>query len=330
MHISPISNFPNKISFKNTAKNGVVNMMTTKTPLMIDQHIHGAYGVNFNTAKIEEIKAVTDKLLRNGIGAFFPTLVTDTIEHIKTQISIIKQAAKTCPQILGIHLEGIFINPSKKGIHNPKQFLPLTVDNYKMIEDDFIKIVTLAPELDEGLIDYLKHKDIKIQAGHCIGGNLDEVDGVTHIFNAMSCINHRSDSTALTGLIDDRLYTEVIADGVHINDGALKLLFKSKPQDKIILISDAIPITNSDMETSVFAGKKIYYDGQKATSESGVIAGSTTLLDGIVRTLHSKRLFNPEYIENPYKYHNIEPKGEIEWDGDWNISKITYEGKQIL
>ena len=69
---------------------------------------------------------------------------------------------------MGIHLEGIFINPEKKGIHKPEFFLPLTVKNYQLIEDDFIKIVTLAPELDDGLIEYLHSKGIKVQAGLCI------------------------------------------------------------------------------------------------------------------------------------------------------------------
>ena len=153
-----------------------------KTPLIIEQHLHGAYGVDFNKAGVDDIVALSYKLRKIGIGGFFPTLVTDSVENTKRQIGIIKEAAAKCSGILGIHLEGIFINSAKKGIHNPEHFLPLTVDNFKKIEDDFIKIVTLAPELDEGLIDYLKSKSIKVQAGHCTGwGN---VDGATHTFNA--------------------------------------------------------------------------------------------------------------------------------------------------
>lgn len=291
-----------------------------KTPLIIEQHIHGAFGVDFNTAGVQDVIYLADKLLEHGIGGFFPTLVTDSFDNIKKQINVIKEAAKVCPRILGIHLEGIFINPEKKGIHNPKHFSALTIDNYKLIEDDFIKIVTLAPELDEGLIEYLHSKNVKIQAGHCVGWG--KVDGVTHIFNAMSEITHRGISTALAGVINDNIYAEVIADGVHVSDEALKLLFKSKPQDKIILISDALPITYSDLKETVFADSKIYYDGNKATSASGTIAGSTVLLDKIVKILADKKLFNPVYLENIYKYHNIKPFGEITWDDDWNIVKI--------
>lgn len=286
--------------------------MVIKTPLLIEQHVHGAFGVDFNKASVNDVLLVAEKLQEHGIGFFFPTLVTDSVENIKRQITVIKEAAKSSNSILGIHLEGIFINPEKKGIHNPEHFMTLTVENYKLIEDDFIKIVTLAPELDVDLIDYLHSKGVKVQAGHCVGGDLSKVDGVTHLFNAMSGVNHRGKSTALSALIDD-VYTEIIADGVHVSDDALKLVFKSK--DKVILISDALPITYSDMKETTFADSKIYYDGVKATSADGTIAGSTTLLDGIVKRLIELNLFKPEYIENVYHYHNLEPVGEIIWKG---------------
>jgi N-acetylglucosamine-6-phosphate deacetylase len=293
-----------------------------KTPLMIDEHIHGAFGIDCNTADVDGILFLAKKLFEHGIGGFFPTLVTDSVENIKRQTHVIKTAAKECPNILGIHLEGIFINPEKKGIHNPEHFLPLTIENYKLLEDDFIKIITLAPELDEGLLDYLDLQNIKIQAGHCIGGDLSKVNGVTHLYNAMSGVTHRGATTALSALVNDKLYTEIIADGVHVSLDALKLLFKTKPSNKIILISDSLPITNSDMKETVFADSKIFYDGEKATSVSGTIAGSTSLLDKIVKFLASYNMFNPEWITNPYIYHNIKPFGEIVWDEDWNIVEI--------
>lgn len=282
-----------------------------KTSLLLEQHIHGAFGIDFNNCSVEDMHKVAKKLLEHGIGAFFPTLVTDSIENIKKQIAIIKEASKDCPQIKGIHIEGIFINPEKKGIHNPKYFMELTVNNYKLIEDDFIKIVTLAPELDNGLIEYLKAKDVKVQAGHCTGwGN---VDGTTHTFNTMPAINHRIPSTTLYALINDNIYTEIIADGIHVSDDALRLLFKSKPEGKIILISDALPITKSNLTETIFADSKIYYDGKKATSKEGTIAGSTALLDDIVKRLISLNLFNPKYVENAWRYHNLEPEGELSW-----------------
>ena len=296
-----------------------------KTLPIIEQHFHGAFGVDFNKAGVNDIVELAEKLRKIGITGFFPTLVTDSVENTKRQIGIIKEASKKCEGIFGIHLEGIFLNPKKRGIHNVEHFLPLTVENYKKLEDDFIKIVTLAPELDEGLIAYLKKKNIKVQAGHCVGWKDGEnkPDGATHTFNAMSGISHKESSTALSALLDDEVYTEVIADGVHVNDDALKLLFKTKPQDKIILISDALPIAHSDLKETIFADFRIYYDGKSARSAEGTLAGSVSLLPDIVKVLGKKGLFNPEYIENSYRYHGIEPKGELIWDDDFNIQEIN-------
>lgn len=297
-----------------------------KTKLLIEQHFHGCFGIDFNTASVEDVLYLSKEILKYGIGGIFPTIVTDTVENTKHAIEVIKEASKKqtsdMARILGIHLEGIFLNPEKKGIHDSKLFLKLTPENYKLIEDDFIKIVTLAPELDEGLLDYLKSKNVKIQAGHCTGGDLTKCTGATHLFNAMSGVTHRGKSTALSALVNDNIYTEIIGDGVHVSDEALKLTLKSKPADKVILVSDSLPITKSDLKEMMFAGEKVYYDGTKATSKEGTLAGSTTLLPFIIKRLAKQKLFNPEFINNPYRYHNIELEGSVEWDDDWNIKNI--------
>ena len=168
---------------------------------------------------------------------------------------------------------------------------------------------------------YLKKNGVKVQAGHCMGWSY-KVDGATHVFNAMSGINHHLESTALKALVSDDIYTEIIADGLHVNDDCLKLLFKSKPKDKIILISDALPITGSDVKESEFADSKIFYDGVSAVSAEGTLAGSTKLLPDIIKILIRNKLFIPKLVENTYEYHGIKPKGEITWDDEGNIVKI--------
>ena len=287
---------------------------------LIEQHFHGAYGVDFSKATVDEVLLLTRKLKKDGINGIFPTLVTDTVENTRRQIDVIKQAAKQQDgkgaKILGIHLEGIFLNPKKAGIHNPKLFLEPTIENFKRIADDFIKIVTLAPELckkcaksGENLISYLTKKGVKVQAGHCVGGDLTGCSGVTHLFNAMSGISHRGKSTALSALVNDNIYTEVIADGVHISDDALRLIFKTKPIDRIILVSDCLPCTGSKVKEFEFAGSKVFYDGKKATSEEGTLAGSTTLLPKIIERLLNKKIITEkqakQLIRNTYNYHNL-------------------------
>ena len=228
-----------------------------------------------------------------------------------------------------LHLDKLKENAKKYGINYCKNNKEV-IDNSDIIvlslkKDDFIKIITLAPELDEGLLDYLSDKNIKIQAGHCIGGDLSKCTGATHLFNAMSGITHRGKSTALSSLISDTIFTEIIADGVHVSNEALKLVFKTKPADKIILISDSLPITKSSLKEINFCDETVYYDGFKATSKEGTLAGSTTLLPDIIKHLYEINMFNPENINNPYKYHNIDLKGFVEWDENWNIIRVVNE-----
>lgn len=299
-----------------------------KTPLLIEQHFHGCFGVDFNKASVADVLFLSKEILKYGIGGIFPTLVTDSVENINRAVSVIKEAASKqsddMAKILGIHLEGIFINEKKKGIHNPEHFLTPSVENYKLLEDDFIKIVTLAPELNDDLVDYLNTSGVKVQAGHCVGGDLTGCRGTTHTFNAMEGISHRGKSTALSALINDDIYSEIIADGVHVSDDALRLFFKCKPVDKVILVSDCLPCTHSNLKEFLFADEKVYYDGIRATSKDGTIAGSTALLPDIIKRLHSVGLFNPKFIENSYIYHKIDLAGSIEWDEDFNIIKVNY------
>ena len=342
-----------------------------RTKLIIEQHFHGCFGIDFNKATVDDVLFLSKEILKHGIGGIFPTLVTDSVENIKRAISVIKEAKEKqthdMANILGIHLEGIFINPEKKGIHNPAHFLAPTVENYKLVADDFIKIVTLAPELTpiipsgtfshaeekaQNLIEYLSEKGVKVQAGHCVGGDLTGCAGVTHLFNAMSGVAHRGETTALSALVDDNIYTEIIGDGIHVSDKALELVFKCKPLEKIILISDSLPCTNynphslsegkqllmsganvRDVGTGeklefVFADEKVYYDGIKATSKDGTIAGSTTMIPKIIKRLIKSNIVKntndvTQLITNPYNYHNIDIGGSVEWDDDFNIIKVN-------
>ena len=312
-----------------------------QTKLIIEQHFHGCFGIDFNKATVEDVLYLSKEILKYGIGGIFPTLVTDSVENIKRATSVIKEAASRqtagMAKILGIHLEGIFINPEKKGIHNPVHFMLPTIENYKLVEDDFIKIVTLAPELVPGanskkgeesnsLISYLRSKNVKVQAGHCVGGDLTGCTGATHLFNAMSGVAHRGETTALSALVEDEIYTEIIGDGIHVSDKALELVFKAKPIDKVLLISESLPITCSDLKEMVFADEKVYYDGVKATSKEGTIAGSTTMIPKIIKRLKNVGLVDEkqisQLIQNTYDYHNIDLKGYIEWDKNCDIITV--------
>ena len=283
---------------------------------LIDNHIHGSFGINFNNATYDEIKFVLAKLYERNIKGICPTLVGDENLNIQKQLSIFKKIKNEQMKnlnsealVIGVHLEGTFLNPNKAGIQNKDVFKTPTTDNFKTLVGDFedtVKIVTIAPELDCGLIQYLNGKNIKAQAGHTIGDDLKECVGLTHIFNAMTPIHHRNGSSALKGLIDDGIYCEIIPDLIHCSGDILKLVLKTKPKEKILLISDSLPSSNYDKEI-IFCDKKINKEGK---DEFGTLAGSNKTLDEICNNLLEKNILTKEDIslmgfENQIKYLNL-------------------------
>ncbi len=302
---------------------------------LVEQHIHGAFGTDFMVSKVDEIIDCTKKLALFGVGAIFPTVMTDNIDKIKERIEVIKEAQqkqdKYCAKIIGIHLEGPFINPEKSGIHEKKYILPLDINIFKKIEDDIIKIVTLAPELDFSgeFINYLKFKNIKISAGHCMGYDLKNINQVTHLYNAMAAFTHRGNSTVVTSLANDNIFTEIIADSLHVYDDVLKITFKQKPVNKVLLISDALPLAHSEKKEQIFAGQIIYNNNGKLTNKDGVFAGSSMLLCDIVKNIVDKNILKFEDAiqcasSNQLNYHNIKNNLKIFWNNDNTINNIVF------
>lgn len=299
---------------------------------LVEQHIHGAFGYDFMTCSVDDFKYVSKLLLNCGVGYYFPTVMTDDIEVIKHRIDVVKSAMKMQgfaeAQIAGIHLEGPFISKEKNGIHEKKYILPLEVGIYKQIEDEIIKIVTLAPEEDKSkkFIDYLHSKGVKVSAGHCLGADLSKVEQVTHLYNAMGAFSHRGDSTVVSALLGD-VFAEIIADSVHVDDNVLKITFKQKPQEKILLISDALPLAHSEKKEHIFAGQKIFNKDGKLVNAQGVFAGSSMLLCDIVKNLADKNLLNLKDALmcasfNQLKYHNLKNNLNVHWNSLNEIEKV--------
>lgn len=301
---------------------------------IVEQHIHGAFGCDFMKCTTKELLETAENLVNYGVTAFFPTVMTDDINIIKDRIKLIKEAAKmqksNTAQIAGIHLEGPFINPEKSGIHEKKYILPLDINLYKEIEDPFIKIVTIAPELDlQGdFINYLIKSGIKVSAGHTTANNLTKVNQVTHLYNAMTSFHHREKTTVTEALTND-IYTEIIADSMHVSDEVLKLTFKIKPLEKILLISDALPLAHSNKAEQIFAGEMIYNKNSKLVNKDGVIAGSSMLLADIIKNLADKNILKLEDAvktasSNQLKYHKLNNNLKIYWNEFNEINKLEF------
>lgn len=266
------------------------------TPGLIDQHIHGGYGCNFNTASVESITNFLAKITFHGITSICPTIMTDSIENINSQIQkIIKaknKSSKNSAKIIGINLEGPFLNPKYKGAHPEELFIKPAIENYKKIENESVKIVTLAPELDKdnSLTKYLFDKKVVVSAGHTNASKEElqnsfsaGLNNLTHVFNAMPPLHHRTPGVIGVSLVNDDIYTEVIADHHHIKPEIIELVLRSKPETKIIFISDSLPLNSSNQKSTVFGGQKIYNRGEYAVNEEGKFAGSLMFLDSIIR-----------------------------------------------
>ena len=283
---------------------------------LIDNHIHGSFGICFNDASYESISFLLAELYKKNIRGICPTLIGDSDENIYRQLKIFKQIRQEQFQninsqalILGVHLEGTFLSSNKAGIQNKEVFKKPTIENFRnLVKDceDIVKIVTIAPEEDIDLIDYLNKKNIKTQAGHSIGDNLNKCLATTHHFNAMNQIHHRNSSITLEGLIRDDIYCEIIPDLIHCSKDILKLFLKVKPKDKVLLISDSLPSSNYDKDI-IFCNKKINKEGK---DEFNTLAGSNKTLDEICDNLIKEEILAKDDIiqmgfKNQMKYLNL-------------------------
>lgn len=282
------------LSATNNSKNSMEDVY------LIDNHTHGAFGVNFNYASYDEVKYVLEEFYKRNIKGVCPTLVGDDDKNIVRQLSIFKEIKESQLKynkkealLIGAHLEGTFLSPDKPGIQDKSVFKIPSIENFKQTVgefEDIVKIVTIAPEEDINLINYLNSRGIKTQAGHTKGEILKNCAGATHIFNAMNPIHHRASSIALESLIRDDIYIEVIADTIHLSIDILKLILKTKPISKIMLVSDCLPCAGFNKDI-IFCGKKVNANGK---DDKGVLAGSAMTLDMIASNLLRLKILNKE------------------------------------
>lgn len=268
------------------------------TPGLFDTHIHGGYGCCFNDFSEESIRNLLLQLPKHGVTSILATVMTASDFEIRSAISQIKAIAaspdKGACRIRGIHLEGPYISRRFAGVHPVEHIKLPSIEHYQTIADDFIKVVTIAPEMDKDqkLANYLTSIGVKVSAGHSEASpeELKHISQVTHLFNAMLPINHRTPSITSDALFRDDVSVEVIGDGIHIDIETLKLIFKIKKPEKIILISDALPIASSGQTTGIFAGQNIIIRNGKALNSNGTIAGSISLLNQIGEKLVKEKV----------------------------------------
>lgn len=224
--------------------------------MSLDIHIHGIGAFDTQTGSFEDILKIGEVLKSKGTDAFLPTIYPSTIKNMRSQINAVSQAMKRQSEnqalILGVNLEGPFLNPDMCGALDKTAFLPASEDNFmELIEgfEDIIRIITIAPELDGALslIRLATDLGITVSMGHSEAtyneseaGFNSGARGITHLFNAMRGIHHRELGLAGFGLMNQDVYVEVIADPYHLNIKTLEMIFKLKRNDRIIIVSDMV------------------------------------------------------------------------------------------
>jgi N-acetylglucosamine-6-phosphate deacetylase len=272
-------------------------------PGYIDIHVHGGGGADIMDGESDAIKQVAATHSRYGTTAFLPTTLTMNKGRIIRSLRSIHEAkieGTEAAEILGIHLEGPYINPEKKGAQKEEDVKKVSMDEFlefNQASGNLIRLVTIAPEMP-GAIDFIRwlhRQDIIVSAGHSNATyeQMQEsiqagLSHITHIFNAMRGLHHREPGVVGAALSSKELTVEMIADGVHLHPIALKIVMQRKEIEKVILITDAMRATGLQEGTYDLGGQKVFVAQGQAKLKDGTLAGSVLTMDKAVRNLVTK------------------------------------------
>jgi N-acetylglucosamine-6-phosphate deacetylase len=255
-------------------------------PGFTDLQVNGGGGVFFNNAPtVDSIRTIGAAHRRYGTTGFLPTLITTSYEIMGQAIAAVDRAiAEKVPGVLGIHLEGPFLNPERKGVHDAGKFRPVDDEGMEIISSlqSGITLLTLAPELtDAATIKRIADAGIIVSAGHSAAdyrqtrAALDAgVSGFTHLFNAMTPMQSREPGMVGAALEDEQSWFGIIADGFHSHPAAFRTAIRTKRRGGALLVTDAMSTVGSTEKSFVLHGETIQaVDGRCATA-SGTLAGS--------------------------------------------------------
>lgn len=328
-------------------------------PGFIDEHIHGASGVDAIDGTFDAIKLMASSLPKEGVTAFLPTTTNQSIEVICNSLSAISKymesEVKDASTVLGAHLEGPFISKKYMGAQLGDYILKPSIEVFKKFEaasNNTIKLVSMAIEEDEeGLVDYLVSKGIVVSIAHSaatyniiLEGIKKGVTSVTHTYNGMRPLRRGEIGMVGSAFLFDELYTELICDGVHSSSPAVKLLYKNKPKDKLVLVSDALRTKYMPDGKYYELEQVIILKGKEARLEDGKLAGSVLKINEAIKNLMD--FANVDFIdaircatENPAKNLCVfDQMGSIKEgklanfvivDKDLNVYKTIKEGNII-
>lgn len=305
-------------------------------PGLIDIHIHGAGGKDVMDATPEAIETISRTLGRYGVTGFLATTVTGNKQHLeRAMANVVNQAPylQNGAEVLGIHLEGPWICPERRGAQNPEFIVDPEPEDAEWAvnqSEGTLRIVTMAPERPGALetIRELVKRGVIVSIGHTDATYEQVLEAaeagathLTHCFNGMRGLHHREPGVVGAGLVDERLSLELIADGHHVHPGAIQLLVNVKGPDDLMLISDGMRAVGMPPGESELGGLRVFSDGETVRLENGSLAGSLLTLDAAVRNMVE---FGKVPLYKAVKMASLTPAKRIGVDGELGSIK---EGK---
>lgn len=320
-------------------------------PGFIDRHIHGAYGVDAMDASVDAIKTMSYELVKEGTTSFLPTTMTCDAQDIKSALKSIREYKEMDEflgaEVIGVHLEGPFINEKYKGAQKSDFILKPSVqlfDEFNKESGNLIKIVTVAPEADgmQDFISKVSKKGVCVSVGHSSAKFSDVLDATvnglsstTHTFNAQSPLHHRDVGVVGATLLLD-VYAELIADTIHVSIPAMRLLVNSKPNNKIILVTDAMRAKGLADGESELGGQKVFVKNGEARLVDGTLAGSVLKMNDAIKNVVQYLAVSLEdavdmATKNPAKSLSIfDKKGSIKEGKDADFAVIDEDFNVLM
>ena len=264
-------------------------------PGFIDLQVSGGGGVLFNDApSVESIRAIGAAHRRFGTTAFLPTLISADLDIVARAIAAVRAAiAADVPGVLGIHIEGPFLNAARKGVHDPAKLRELDPSALGLLTSlgNGRTLVTLAPEMTTPqLIEQLVAAGVVVSAGHTNATYAElhaalahGLSGFTHLFNAMSQLTGREPGAVGAALDDQGSWCGIIVDGEHTDPVVLRIALRCKPHDRFLLVTDAMPSVGTNRSFFELQGRRIIVRGQTCVDEDGRLAGSNLDMASCVR-----------------------------------------------
>lgn len=255
-------------------------------PGFIDTQINGGGGALFNTdPSVETLIQIADAHRRSGTTGMLPTVISDRWQTMQSAADAVKSARQNnMPNILGIHFEGPYLNPAKKGVHDEHQIRAVDEGAMDLFTDQGLGrvVVTLAPErTGTGIISELAAAGVRVSAGHTAASYQETKDALTaglssftHLFNAMPAMESRRPGVIGAALECEESWCGLILDGHHVHPATVKVAVKAKARGKMMLVTDAMPSVGAADKSFKLYGQDIIVRDGKCVTADGILAGS--------------------------------------------------------